>query len=197
MPTYTLCKNIDDAVEKMAARILRQFDSHKPILDAKVRIDFVFAYPDLDENAMPVNDAIKRHGVKALGLCKVIPCDRRAKGEADAEIKLDGKHWESVDVPEQEALLDHELNYISVCEEGKDVTGRTVFKQDSNGRPKLRMRKHDVEVGWFGIIASRHGAHSQERIQAASIMENHGQLYWPAIAAQEKRGRAQHLEVTA
>lgn len=198
MPTYALCSNIDDSVEVMAARLLRQFETHAPLLDAKVRIDYVFAYPDVDENGIPVNDALKHHGVKALGIAKIIPCDRRAKGEADAEIKLDGKWWESVDDPEREAVLDHELHHLNPVADGKDTEGRTVFKKDSNGRPKLRMRKHDIDIGWFNIIAQRHGAVSIERKQAAQIMEQCGQLYWPELAGQQtKRSRAQALEVNA
>ena len=52
------------------------------------------------------------------------------------------------------------------------------------GRPELKLRKHDHEFGWFERVAQRHGAHSQERIQAARMMDSSGQAYWPEIFAQ-------------
>lgn len=197
MPYYRKCSK---SVAEMAKSILRQYPSHQPLIDAGVTIDFVFAFPDLDEQGNPVNDALTKGGVKALGLAKIIPADRRAKGESDCEVKLDAPHWDSIDVEQQEALLDHELNHFSVVVEGENTDGETVFKKDSNGRPKLRMRKHDREFGWFRIIAERHGANSQERIQAAEIMAVDGQYFWPEIVNQLKAksdhgSRTQKLEL--
>ncbi len=39
------------------------------------------------------------------------------------------------------------------------------------GRPQLKLRKHDVEVGWFKCVAERNGAASLERIQFATTMQ--------------------------
>lgn len=55
---------------------------------------------------------------------------------------------------------------------------------DDLGRPKLKMRKHDVEIGWFKIIAERHGAHSIERQQAKIIFDTMGQSFWPGLVSQ-------------
>jgi len=38
-----------------------------------------------------------------------------------------------------------------------------------------------IVIGWFACIADRHGAASQEQIQAAAIMEKTGQYFWPGL----------------
>lgn len=163
----------DKSVTEMASHILNEFETHQPLVDAEVKIDFVFAFPDYDATTgEPINDALKHHGVKALGICRKLPLKDRALGRGDAEISIDGHWWEQIASEEQKAaLLDHEMHHIAVTE-----------KRDDLGRPILKMRKHDVEIGWFAIIAKRHGLASQERMQAAAIMERAGQYFWPEIA---------------
>jgi hypothetical protein len=53
--------------------------------------------------------------------------------------------------------------------------------RDDLKRPKLKLRKHDVEVGWFAIVAGRHGSASLEIEQAKAVMDSYGQLFWPCI----------------
>jgi len=93
-------------------------------------------------------------GVKALGICRKIPLKERALGRGDAEICLDGEWWKDAPEPEQRALLDHELHHIEV----KIIEGAMAC--DDLGRPLLKIRKHDYELGLFTIIAQRHGRHS-------------------------------------
>jgi hypothetical protein len=70
-----------------------------------------------------------------------------------------------------------------------------VLKTDALGRPKLVLRDHDVQVGFFAVIAKRHGMASQECIQSKIIMDAYGQLLWPSLAnAQQGEGRMQKLE---
>lgn len=198
MPYYRKCPK---SVRDMAQNLLSRFETHKPLLDAGVTIDFVFAFPDLDENGMALNDALKKGGVKCLGLAKVIPNDRRAKGESDAEIKLDAPHWDAIDQDEQEAILDHELHHLSPVQDGTNTEGNPIFKLDPNGRPKIKMRKHDAEFGWFKIIAERHGRYSIEQIQANWLMAENGQYFWPDIVnalksnGSAKTSRTQKLEL--
>lgn len=174
MPTFQRC---DNSVNEMAAEILTKFETHKPILDARVKIDFVFAFPDCSQDTgEPMNDALRKGGVKCLGICRKIPLKDRALGRGDAEISLDGDWWKQASEGERRSLLDHELHHLDVKKDGKR------FELDDLGRPVLRMRSHDVEIGWFRVVAERNGADSQERIQAKSIMENDGQFFWPELA---------------
>lgn len=166
----------DEPIRELAVEILCKFDTHKPLLDAKVKVDIVLAFCDRhEETGEPLNDALTKNGIKCLGICRKLPPKDRAMGRGDAEVALDGDWWQDANPEERAALLDHELHHIAV------KLKKGVLQQDAQGRPQLFLRKHDVEVGWFGIIAARHGAASQERIQAARVMDAQGQLYWPEI----------------
>jgi hypothetical protein len=176
MSTYQQCP---PSVSEMASRVLCQFKTHEPVLDAKVTIEYLFAYGAEDANGIK-SPAINHNGVQALGLCRIVSLKDRVKGCKDIEITLDGDWWGCHDEAEQEALLDHELHHIEV------VPG----KKDDHGRPKIRLRKHDIEVGWFSTIAARHGKHSKERIQARSLMEHSRQFYWPDLHGFDERGVA-------
>lgn len=173
MSTFERC---DESVDQMAQEILKQFETHKPLLDAKVRIDFVFAFAPTDSMGCPVGNALKLHGRAADGICRILPLKQRALGRGDAEISLDGDHWRDYSDAERRSLLDHELHHLAVrLKQG-------LADRDSHGRPLLRMRKHDVEFGWFALIAARHGVESGERRQAQSIMDQWGQYFWPQVA---------------
>ncbi len=41
------------------------------------------------------------------------------------------------------------------------------------------MRPHDFEVGWFEEVAERHGEHSAEALQAATLVGS--QFYFPGF----------------
>jgi len=173
MPTY---QRAPQNVEDLALAILEEFEDHAPILKAGVKVDFIFAFADLDEKTgEPINNAITARGFRALGQCRKISLKDRSVGRGDAEIVLDADHWKESGDAERKALLDHELTHIEVKE---DERGHLV---DDLGRPVLKMRKHDLEVGWFHNVAQRHGLHSCERIQAKQIMDAFGQYYFPGL----------------
>lgn len=172
MSTFQRCP---DDVPAIAGAVLRLHETHTPLVSAKVTVDYVFAFPKLDDDGHPRGDALTKNGVKALGLCRIIPLKDRALGRADAEISIDGNWWEQASDEERVALLDHELHHISV----KDKNG--LFLADDLHRPLLKLRKHDVEIGWFDVVAARNGSSSQEQIQARKILDEHGQFYWPGL----------------
>lgn len=173
MSTFQRC---DDSVDQMVAIILKEFETHAALLAAGVKIDFVFAYAPVDDQGCPVGDALKLHGRAADGICRILPLKQRALGRGDAEISLDGDRWRDYSNDERRSLLDHELHHLSV------KLDKGLPARDDIGRPLLHMRKHDVEFGWFAVIAARHGAQSGERRQATDIMEQWGQYFWPELA---------------
>lgn len=97
-------------------------------------------------------------------------------GRGDAEITIDNQWWEESTEEEKRALLDHELHHIALKIDKRGIV------RDDLGRPKIQMRNHDLEIGWFKVIAARHGDNSQERLQAKHAMNNMGQYFWPEIA---------------
>lgn len=173
MSTYQRCPQ---SVPDMAAEILCKYVEHKSLLTGRVKIDYVFAYADEDEHGMKRGDAIRHHGVKALGLCRRIGLKDRALGRGDAEIMLDGDWWQKASEAEQRALLDHELHHLEVR---MNQFGQIAF--DDLQRPKLNLRPHDFEFGWFAVIAQRHKEASQERKQAKTILDSAGQWLWPDL----------------
>lgn len=173
MPTFQKCPQ---AVLDLANELLCEFESHKPILTSRARIDYVFAFCDRDDHGQPKNHAIMHRGNRALGVCRKIKLKDRVLGRADAEITLDGDWWQLASVAEQRALLDHELHHICV---ETDSNGKAIT--DDFSRPKITMRRHDYEIGWFAVIAERHGAASQECVQAAMMLDKAGQFFWPSL----------------
>ena len=186
MPTY---QKVDEEVEELAQAILERFESHTPLVEAKVKFDFIFAFPTLNDQGEPTGDAIKKNGVKALGLCRIINLKDRTMGRGDVEILIDHPWWEDATDEQREALLDHELHHASV----KLKNG--VVQRDDLQRPLIKLRHHDCDFGWFDIIALRHGANSQECIQAKSLADEVGQLYWPDLCGKlDDSGRAKLIE---
>lgn len=170
----------------MAEAILEEFPSYKEILEAKVKIDFLFAFAEVSEEnedgsgGQSKGYALTKHGVRALGITRKLGIKDRVMGRGDAEVCLDGDWWEDATPARRRALLDHELHHLEVKLDEDGVVIRDDLK-----RPKLKLRKHDVEVGWFAIVAGRHGSASLEIEQAKAVMDSYGQLFWPAIDLQE------------
>lgn len=169
MPTF---QKATAAVYEMAKEIIEAF--HPDLKETNAAVDIVMAYPDLDEDTgEPINDALKWAGVKALGVARVMPSKDRSMGRGDGEICLDAPWWEKADERDRKALLDHELHHFVP----KRVKG--IIQFDDKRRVKLKLRKHDVQVGWFKVIAERHGVFSQECQQAAQIWEGGQSVFWP------------------
>ena len=175
MPTYEKCPK---SVENLAAEILCEYEDHKPLLDARVTVDYVFARCDKDEDGNPVEHAvaIKHHGVRALAVTRKTSLKQRALGNADAEITIDWDWWEEAGPAEQKALLDHELHHLEI------KTNEDGDCKDDLGRPLLKLRPHDADYGWFKIIAERHGANSQEVRQARLLWDMHNQAFFPFLS---------------
>lgn len=178
MPTFQKC---GPEIEHLAKEILNKYETHADILAAGVRIDFVFAFGDTDpDSGERTSDAIKDRGRRVFGQARKIKLKDRAMGRGDAEICIDGDWWTEEATPAmRKAMLDHELHHLQVR---FDKAGNV--KVDDLQRPELKLREHDVEVGWFSIIAARHGVDSMEQIQARNIHERFGQYFWPEITGE-------------
>lgn len=163
-------------VHELASEILCEFSNHKPLLDAKVKFDFVFAFASRDEAGQKTGSALTLHGAPALGIAKKTSLKDRALGRGDCEVALDGDWWAEAPDEQKKALLDHELYHFLVV-----IDEKTVIKKDTCGRPCIEIRQHDFQFGWFKEIAQRHGEHSMERIQAKQILEEAAQMFWPEI----------------
>lgn len=163
---------------------MHQYEDNKPL--ENIKIDYLFAYGDRDDVTLALTShAIVKNGCVLQGQCRKTSLKERALGHGDAEVMLDGDWWETANPAQQAALLDHELHHIVVTE-----------KTDDCERPIIKLREHDFEVGWFRVIAERHGKNSRECAQAAKVMLDHGQAFWPDISGETiSQSRASKLEI--
>lgn len=150
---------------------------HFDLKNLSVRIDFIFAHSTVDDDGVPTGPAITHGGYAALGLARILGSKDRVMGRGDCEIVLDGDRWPNLSAEKQDALIDHELNHFSVK---FDKNGAPTF--DDARRPKLKLRKHDHQFGWFDLIAKRHGADSVEVNQFRELCEDEsGQYFLPFL----------------
>jgi hypothetical protein len=140
-------------------------------------------HPDLEKvtiGALLVHDeesgdqVLKHQGYPAAAVVSVTPLKSRALGVADAIIVVDRAFWLTLSAPQKDALIDHELTHVKrvVDEETEEP------KFDAVDRPKLAMRPHDHQLGWFDEVARRHGEASPEIRQARALLEQTKQLYF-------------------
>lgn len=153
-------EDVTRAIERMRAAY------HFAIEGVTVAALFVF---DL-EATEPV---LMSGGYPAQAIVRITPVRDRALGVADAVIVIDRSVWISLTPAQRDGLVDHELYHLErVLEEDTGVP-----KNDAVDRPKLCIRKHDHQFGWFDEIAARHGEASPEVRQAKSLIAATGQLY--------------------
>jgi len=134
----------DDKLYDLLDEVMRLY--HPKLAEATVQVNCLFAWSDKDDV-----QALRKNGYPALALIKINSLQDRIEGKKDATLKLDGDHWKDLPDPQRRALLDHELSHLVVVE---DADGKP--KTDDIGRPKLKPRPHDVEIGLFADVVERH-----------------------------------------
>lgn len=121
---------------------------------------FKLFYQDLSRAEVTVEilhcqGGLRHHGYAAAGTVKVNSLKDRAAGLADCRIVLDGDGWEKWDRKRRQALLDHELFHLELQRDKEEQ-----IKADDLGRPKLRLRLHDHQLGVFEEVIARNKQHS-------------------------------------
>lgn len=174
MKTYSEAStDVISAIGRMAA------EYHDELVQVTVGALFVFD----DDDSLP---CLKHQGYPAAAMVRITPIRDRALGVADAIITVDRATWQTLSAPQKNALIDHELEHLELVID--DETGKP--KYDALERPKLRMRRHDHQLGWFAEVARRHGEASCEVRQARQLIESTGQLYFDfATWAQEPKAQ--------
>jgi hypothetical protein len=176
----------NEEVSPMAEELMEKY--HQDLISADVKIDFIFAVAGLDpQTEEPTGPAITHQGYRALGLTKIMSLKDRTMGRGDAEILLDGDVWPALSDDSKKALVDHELHHLEVK---RNARGEFMF--DDLERPKLQLRKHDWQAGFFHIIADRWGQSSQEILQLRNLVVNEP-LYKTATSTSALAERLQKL----
>lgn len=154
MKTYDRCP--PDVMERVKLMVQR---FHAELRTVEATFDLLFVSTDGDEPALTHN------GWPALAVTRATNPKERALGHADALIIIDRARYVMLSLQRQDALLDHELEHLEVKKDKKGA-----FEYDDQRRPKLKLRKHDVQVGWFESVALRHREDSNEVVQAEGMM---------------------------
>ena len=110
--------------------------------------------------------AIKVRGSEAAGSIRITKLTERTCGLGDALMILDGESMIAWSSKRLQAVIDHELRHLMLAKSKK--TGQ--IQLDDEGRPKLRIRPHDFEFGWFARTAELYGEESYEVSQAREIV---------------------------
>ncbi len=110
--------------------------------------------------------AIKVRGSEAAGSIRITKLAERTLGLGDALMTLDGESMIAWSSKRLQAVIDHELRHLMLAKNKK--TGQ--IQLDDEGRPKLRIRPHDFEFGWFARTAELYGEESYEVSQAREIV---------------------------
>jgi hypothetical protein len=155
---------------------------HKDHYAIGTKFDILMAYAPENDEGEKTGTALKMHGYPCNGVARIVGLKERVKGCGDAEIILDGDTWPGLEPEQQSAIIDHELCHFVIR---RNLQGEVL--NDTHGRPKLRMRLHDVQHGWFREVAMRHGDASPEIDQAKKLFTDEiGQVFFPFIPKSSK-----------
>ena len=144
-------------------RLLAMTQTYHPLLHGVVTVD-VLLCRKVDADGEIVDPAISVNGYPALAKIKINSLEDRVQGKADATITIDGNHWDEWPTPRLDAILDHELTHLELR---VDKDGALI--RDDCGRPVLRMRRHDFQIGGFHSVAERHKQDAAEVEAVASV----------------------------
>lgn len=181
MPMSGMAKIYESADKDALDRLGSIIKSHHPELaDNGVTIGVVYVSSDAEEEGQGTS-VLKVGGYPAQATAKITTPLERSQGMADGIIQIDKRIWSKKTSAQKDALLDHEITHFNVKLDANDA-----LLTDTNDRPKLVMRKHDRQLGWFDEIATRHGKDSPEVEQATEFVKGAGQTYLPGFEFTEQ-----------
>lgn len=155
----------------IARRIKRLLNKHHDDLArSRARIDAIFVTTDGEDGA-----PVKEKGIVSVVSPTIVPARYRGGMKADAVLLIDKEAFDELPVKQQDAWLDHGLQHLQPSM--KEDTVAT----DGNERPKLRLRAHDVTLGFFSVIAQRHGDNSPEVMAAKALVEHSKDVFLPGL----------------
>lgn len=179
-------------------------DRWHPVLKAcEVTFDALLE-SDIDDESGEERPSLKLHGYPCAAVVKVTSLKQRALGQADVLITIDAATWDRLSIDECEAVIDHELEHVGVLADQKGGHWLTMEmlnhpelparpKSDDLGRPRLKLRLHDWQLGGFAIVAKRHGQCALEVQEIRAAFDVHGQ----GLLFGEADPKAAHVEMAS
>jgi hypothetical protein len=165
----------EDASEETLALLAATVQSFCPELDrAGVTWRVLIARND-------AGPALKNHGYAAAAVVKINSYEARVSGLPDVTLKISEEEWGGLGREGRIALLHHEAHHLVLVME-RDANGMPTDrpKRDDLGRPKLKMRLHDVQIGIFTEVAQQHGPASLDHQHVAGLVKQwqQGDFAW-------------------
>src|SRR4029434_5885073 len=170
-----MSKVYDRCPQEVHDRVRRLVElHHSELLTHSVTFDLMFVGRDSDDEG--VTPVLSCRGVPALAVASIVSAKQRAKGCADVEILIDRDRFNDCTDDQKNALLDHEINHFELV---RDKQG--AVKYDAELRPKVKIRPHDYDFGWFEVVARRWGRASFEVQQAKVMWDESNQSLFPFV----------------
>jgi hypothetical protein len=163
-------KTYSKASQDVLDHIERMKQAHHEADLGEATVDALFVFDDEDSHSQ----VLTHNGYPAAAMVKITGLKDRALGIADAVIIIDRAYWSACTAAQRDALMDHELQHLERAFDEETGDG----KSDPLGRPLLRSRKHDYQMGWFAAVAERHGQDSPEVRQAKALIADTKQLFF-------------------
>jgi hypothetical protein len=155
-------QDVVDFVESVMARKTPKLHS------ADVKVDLLMHIRSADEREKDKGQ-LKLRGYPAAAIARVLGKKDRAKGQGDCEIVIDGDAWEIE--ADRESTIHHELLHFSL-----QTYPNGQVKEHDNGRPKIKMRLHDVQLGTFNEIVEEYGLRSHDGRNVRTVIETYRQM---------------------
>lgn len=143
---------------------------HEDLAKSRTRIDAIFVTTDGEDGA-----PVKEKGIVSVVSPTIVPARYRGGMKADAVLLIDKEAFDDLPTKQQDAWLDHGLQHL------QPVISEDTVATDGNDRPKLRLRAHDVTLGFFSIIAQRHGEHSPEVVACRALVDHAKEVFLPGF----------------
>ena len=164
MSTYEVAP--DETVDQVN-RLVEKYRGD--LKNAGVEFAVLMAHAKRDKNGKPKGSALKLGGYACLATVRITSLADRVAGLADVVITIDGDRWQDLPQRSRIAVLDHELTHLDLGDE---------IDYDDAGRPKIKMRKHDHQFGWFDSVVRRHGIHAIEWQQFDEFVRKPAKQLW-------------------
>lgn len=169
-------KYYEPASQDLKQRIENIREEYHPEL-AGVTISPLFVFTDESE------PCLTHAGYGAAAVIRIVPVKDRASGMDDVQLVVDRYVYSGLNGAQKDALVDHELYHLERAVDAKTEEP----KVDVLGRPKLKLRRHDWQLGGFDEIARRHGKSALEISMARSMVTGQLDLFLDLGRRREER----------
>lgn len=155
----------NDHIHQMVREVMAQY--HPALAECEVKVGVLMVSPNEGSEKPPLT----LRGYPCDATIRIVSYKDRVAGMMDTQMCIDSNAWDDKSHEERVALLDHELNHLTLA---YDDEGN--IKLDDACRPVLKMVKHDHEIGIFECIIRRHGEHAVDYQAAEGLMARMNEL---------------------